>query len=59
MELAEVDAQIAELEAEITKANIALACGTTTAKEAPARLTSLSDALTLLQCHRETLLAEK
>jgi hypothetical protein len=59
MELADVEAQIAELEAEITKANIALACSMTPAKVAAARLTSLSDALTLLQCPRETLLAEK
>jgi hypothetical protein len=59
MTLAEVEAQIEELEAEITKENVALACGKTPTTEAAARLTSLSDALTLLQMHRETLLAGK
>ena len=59
MTLAEADALIAELEAEIKKANIALACRQTQPTETAASLTALSDTLMLLQMHRESLLAEE
>jgi hypothetical protein len=59
MTLAEVEVQIAELEAEIRKANIELACGRARGTETTAKLTALSDSLTLLQMHRESLRAQQ